>query len=473
MQVVALEPALRVLPIVSIAEASFWFEMHSEGRSNKPRTGAASQKRGYARSQGLGRLLRTDVMDVGVNATGGDNLALGGDDVGTAADNHVGGDAVHDVRAPGLANADNEAVLDANVGLVDAGPVDNQGVGNDDVERLGVAAARGLAHALAQRLAAAKLALVAVRGHVALDLDPEVGVAEADEVAGGGAEHGGVGGAVHLEHVDVDGVAARVGLGDMREPGRLQTGHDVSRAPALDDARGEAVAAAHNAPAAHLDERHRLGVARLEAHRGACRNVQPVAVRAPAVKLQLRVDLDEVVVRADLDGAVALARDAQPDPRAVLVQHHAAAHRHHGPGLLVQRVLRVRRQRERLRVRHGEEAAVQRTPQVAVVGGDGVVDGDEICAHGERPLHLDLAERAAHRREDVPPSEHRRAEGHEIRDRVVAIADEFMEVVRDQGLGTPVLVDELLVWAKCAGTKGCQTGFSFWIFFFFSPFIVP
>jgi hypothetical protein len=57
------------------------------------------------------------------------------------------------------------------------------------------AGALGLAHAVADHLAAAELHLLAIGGQVALDLDPEVGVGEADLVAGRGAEHVGIGGA--------------------------------------------------------------------------------------------------------------------------------------------------------------------------------------------------------------------------------------------------------------------------------------
>ena len=50
-----------------------------------------------------------------------------------------------------------------------------------------------LAHAVADHLAAAELHFLAVDGEVALDLDEQVGVGEAHAVAGGGAEHVGIG----------------------------------------------------------------------------------------------------------------------------------------------------------------------------------------------------------------------------------------------------------------------------------------
>ena len=50
-----------------------------------------------------------------------------------------------------------------------------------------------LAHAVADHLAAAELHLLAVDREVLLDLDEELGVGEAHAVAGGGAEHLGIG----------------------------------------------------------------------------------------------------------------------------------------------------------------------------------------------------------------------------------------------------------------------------------------
>ena len=78
--------------------------------------------------------------------------------------------------------------------------------------------------------------------------------------------------------------------------------------------------------------------------------------------------------------------------------------------------------------------AIQRATQVPIVGADGVVHRDEIGAGRERALDLDLVERAADGGQDVAAAQHRRAERHEGGDRVVAIADELLEVVRDERL---------------------------------------
>jgi len=348
--------------------------------------------------------LRADIVHVSVDASGGDNLPLSSNDIGAATDYHVGRDALHDIWATRLADADNHTVLDANIGLVYTGPIDYQGVGDHHIECLRVRTACGLTHAFAQRLAATELAFVAVRRQVLLHLDPEVCAAEADEVASRGTEHGGVCCAVHLEHVDVYWVDKRVRA--VGKAGLLEACDDVLDTMALDGTGGEVVAAADHLAAANLNEGDRLGIARLKAHGRAGGDVETVAIGFAAVKLELRVHLDEVVVRADLNGAVASARDAQADARAVLVHDNAALNGDDGTGLAVELVLGVGRQREGLIVRDGQEAAVEGAAQVAVVGGDGVVDGDEVGAHGKRALDLNLPQSAADGGQDMATPEH-------------------------------------------------------------------
>src|SRR5262249_45979347 len=94
-----------------------------------------------------------------------------------------------------LADACDTASLDADVRFVDAGPIYDERVRDDAIERIVLMDAGRLAHAVAEYLAAAELAFVAVHRMVALDFGDKLGVAEAYAVACGRTEDGGVVGA--------------------------------------------------------------------------------------------------------------------------------------------------------------------------------------------------------------------------------------------------------------------------------------
>ena len=68
-------------------------------------------------------------MDVGIEAAGGEDLALAGDHFGARTDDDV--DAGLDVRIARLADGDDQAVLQADVGFDDAPVVEDDGVGDD------------------------------------------------------------------------------------------------------------------------------------------------------------------------------------------------------------------------------------------------------------------------------------------------------------------------------------------------------
>jgi hypothetical protein len=93
-----------------------------------------------------------------------------------------------DVRVAGLADAGDAPVLDPDVALDHAPVVEHERVGDDRVDGLARGALR-LAHPVADHLAAAELDLLAVGREVALDLDPQFRVGEAQPVARRRAEH--------------------------------------------------------------------------------------------------------------------------------------------------------------------------------------------------------------------------------------------------------------------------------------------
>ena len=160
--------------------------------------GATADHGGQSRGNRLVRLLGTDEMDVGVESPRGDDQSLAGDDLGGHANDHPLGDAGHHVGITRLAEASDPAVLDANVRLIDAGVVEDDGISDDAVQSPFRSDARRLTHAFTNHLPAAKFAFITVVGVVALDLEFERGVTKPDSVPGGGAEHVGILRALHL-----------------------------------------------------------------------------------------------------------------------------------------------------------------------------------------------------------------------------------------------------------------------------------
>src|SRR6185503_20958110 len=97
---------------------------------------------------------------------GGEDLALAGDRLRARADDDV--DARLHVGVAGLADGTDAAIAQADVGLDDAGVVDDQRVGDHGVDGALGAACLALAHAVADHLAAAELHLLAIDGEVLL-----------------------------------------------------------------------------------------------------------------------------------------------------------------------------------------------------------------------------------------------------------------------------------------------------------------
>ena len=91
--------------------------------------------RGDAAVERLPGLLRTDEMDVRVDAAGGEDAMLAGNDLGGRPDLQTRRHAVLDVRVAGLADGDDAAVANADVRFDDAPVVDDDGVGDHEVGR--------------------------------------------------------------------------------------------------------------------------------------------------------------------------------------------------------------------------------------------------------------------------------------------------------------------------------------------------
>ena len=158
--------------------------------SARGRAGAAADHGGHAGDQRLFRLLRTDPVNMGIDPAGGDDFSFGGNHFRRGADGD--GDVGLDVGVAGFADGEDPAVLHADIGLNDAPVIDDQRVGEHQVNTVG-GQHLSLAHPVADHFAAAEFDLFPVGGQIVLHLDPQLGVGQAHLIADGGAEHVGIG----------------------------------------------------------------------------------------------------------------------------------------------------------------------------------------------------------------------------------------------------------------------------------------
>ena len=234
------------------------------------RPGAAADERRHAARQRDVDLLRADVMNVRVDAARRQDEAFAGNRLGRDADDEIWRDARHHVGIAGFADACDASVFDADVGLVDAGPIDDERVGDDEIERAIVADARRLSHAVAQHLAAAELALVAVDRVVALDLCDQIRVGQANAIARRGA-------------VDVGVMPPRHAVAHSRPPRTI-------RLPAISTSATVLVSPGSNRTAVPAGMSRR----------------RPVATCS--IEFERAIGLRKVIVAADLDRPIAAIR---------------------------------------------------------------------------------------------------------------------------------------------------------------------
>ena len=74
-------------------------------------------------------------MDVRIDSTGRHDQSFAGDRLGRHPHRHSRRDARHHIRIAGLSDRGDAAILDPDVRLDDPGPVHDEGVGDDAIER--------------------------------------------------------------------------------------------------------------------------------------------------------------------------------------------------------------------------------------------------------------------------------------------------------------------------------------------------
>src|SRR5712672_1956415 len=135
-------------------------------------------------------------MDMAVESSRGQDLALACNDVGAWTDDD--GHARLDIGIAGFADGADVAFLDGDIRLHDPPMVDDQRIGDDGIGRALLVGDLRLSHAVTDHLAAAELYFLAIDREILLHLDDEIGIGEPNPIAGGGPEHVGIDGTFYF-----------------------------------------------------------------------------------------------------------------------------------------------------------------------------------------------------------------------------------------------------------------------------------
>ena len=154
------------------------------GSRSGPR--AAADHGGDAVRKRLIDLLRRNEMDVAVDAARGHDHVLARDHLGRGPDHQFRIDALHRIRVSSLAHFDDASVANSDVGLHDAPMIDDERVGDHQIQgALSAGRSRTLPHAVANDLAASESDLVAISREVLLDFNDQFGIGQPHAIASG------------------------------------------------------------------------------------------------------------------------------------------------------------------------------------------------------------------------------------------------------------------------------------------------
>ncbi len=163
------------------------------GARRWPRT-TAEHSRDAARDRDL-NLLRTNKVNMTVDAARRKNMPFTGNDFGAGANDDI--NTILGVGVACLTNFDDPPVFDTDIGLDDAPPIQNQGVSDHNINSAICPRDRRLAHTVADHLTAAKFHLIAIACEILLNFNNQLGISKAQPVAYRGAKGLGVGLPIH------------------------------------------------------------------------------------------------------------------------------------------------------------------------------------------------------------------------------------------------------------------------------------
>ena len=129
-------------------------------------------------------------MNVRVNAASRDNHIFASYHLGPRANNEFRVNPIHCIGIASFTHLHNTPILDPNITLDNPPMIDNQGVGDDEIECawcLFSGSAAALAHPITNNFAAAKGNLITIGSEIFLHLDNQFRISQAHAVPCGGA----------------------------------------------------------------------------------------------------------------------------------------------------------------------------------------------------------------------------------------------------------------------------------------------
>ena len=141
-------------------------------------------------------------MNMHIERTSREHMAFTRDNLGTNPHDEIGINTRHNIGITRLANTGNMPVLNPNIRFVYPRIINDKRIGNNEIQRPILRHTRSLPHAIAQHLAPAKLALIAVNRIIVLHLNDEMGIAQLNAVSRSGTVHTGISDSINLRHLE-------------------------------------------------------------------------------------------------------------------------------------------------------------------------------------------------------------------------------------------------------------------------------
>ena len=111
-------------------------------------------------------------MNMRIQSASSSDCSFSSDNICARANNQGWINSVHGVRVASFTNANNDTILDPYVRLVDAAPVNDEGIRDHGIHGFSIGSTACLAHTFSKGLAAAKFTLVPIAGEIAFHFDP-------------------------------------------------------------------------------------------------------------------------------------------------------------------------------------------------------------------------------------------------------------------------------------------------------------